>query len=140
MDLGTVILSLLTLITVILLYWQFREMQKTNLGSFLLSLHDSFFLNEDNKKIIKMVENKEKILKKNGGKLSEQELDNYLGVIELLYTYVKAGILKKDIVNHFFGYYLVKTYQNKEIRTYVENVRKDNPTVYEGIIYFNRNV
>jgi len=74
-----------------------------------------------------------KILKKNGGRWEENELDDYLGFFELLNNYSEAGSINERDVNDFFSDYILTAYNNKEIKDYISKLRKNTKytTYYE---------
>ena len=135
---ATLISTSSTLITILFFYWQLRESERANLGEFILRLHDSFFLDKTNSRIISVIEADKKILKENGGQHTEEELDNFLGAIELLSVYAENKILKKKLLRRIFGHYIEKTNLNKEIQNYIEKINiKENDQFYKGLSYLN---
>ena len=138
-DLITFLGVLIALVTLIVIYKQLREMQKASLGDFLLRLQDEFFWRKSNANILICIEKNKKILEKNKGKISETDLDNYLGYIELISFYVKQKILNEKIVNHLFGYYIMRTYSNKEVSAHVESCRKlAGADLYSGLEFLGK--
>lgn len=130
----TLIGVIISLVSIILLYKQLREMQNASLGEFMLRLHDEFFWKHSNAEIVKCIESNKKIFKANGGRFSELDVDNYLGAIELLSMYLQQHILKENIIKHFFGYYIIKTYENLEIKAYIKKCKLiAGPHIYSNI-------
>lgn len=125
---STLISSLATFATVIILIWQTRISRKTAHAEFTLRLHDMFFINNNNSKIIRCIEEKNSVLDRNRGKFSKSDLDDYLGIIELLAIYVNNGVLDKKTVEEMFGYYICLTWKNVEIQEYIADVRKNSKT------------
>ncbi|OLC34078.1 MAG: hypothetical protein AUH84_05775 [Thaumarchaeota archaeon 13_1_40CM_4_38_7] len=88
-------------------------------------MHNDFFFNSRNEKIVRLIDSSQPILKINGGQFVELDLDDFLGIIELLWIYINDGVLTKKTVKDMFGYFIVKTWQTGEIQSYVRQVRLD---------------
>jgi len=126
MDLVIIIIlasSLATVITVIVLTYQVYLNRKTVLADFTFKLHEAFFFKPINQQIIRAIEREKKIFKENGGKFSREDIDDFLGYFELMSIYWKLGILKLELINDMFGYYIRNTYENEEIQAYLEEVQ-----------------
>lgn len=84
------------------------------------------------------------LLYKNGGKFSDEQLDNYLIEYELLAQAYDQKLITKDMISVAFSYDIERAYQNKEVMTFINETRKDNNdnSIYEGFIslaeLFNR--
>ena len=122
---STLLAAIGTLITALLIYWQIRTSAQSTLGDLILRFHSDFFFRRRNSKIIRAIEDHRPVLKENGGKFDDEDLDDFLGIIELLDLYIKKGLLEKQMVDDMFGYYIVIAYENKEVRDYIDLIRKD---------------
>lgn len=128
---STLISSLATLITVLILVWQTIITRRSAHAEFTLRLHDMFFINNINSKIIRCLENSDSILKWNDGEFSKSDLDDFLGVIELIAIYINNGVLDKKTVEEMFGFYICLAWRNNEIKDYIKDVRKtSNSDIY----------
>ena len=124
-DLVIFFTAVATLATVLVLVWQTNNAKKTTRAEFTLRLHNDFFFNSRNEKIVRLIDSSQPILKINGGQFVELDLDDFLGIIELLWIYINDGVLTKKTVKDMFGYFIVKTWQTGEIQSYVRQVRLD---------------
>lgn len=62
-------------------------------------------------------------------------MDDYLGFIELMDLFLNKGLITKEMVEYMFGYYIVESWENKEIQDYVRNVRENlhSEDYYSGL-------
>ena len=127
--------AIAALATIIILIWQTRSSEKASNADFLLRLHNDFFFNDRNASIIRDIDNDNRILQINGGRFTAADLDDYLGIIELISLFIDKGSLTKDTVDSMFGYYIVKTWNNQEIQNYINNLRQheNNNEYYSGV-------
>jgi hypothetical protein len=88
--------------------------------------------NGKNAKIIETIENNGPILKNNGGQFSGPDVDGYLSTYELLSNAWDFGLINDTMLYNAFNYDLVRTYQNKEIQSYLVEIRKENPLFFAG--------
>jgi len=58
------------------------------------------------------------IFKSNGGSFTDYEVDDYLSLLYDLYAYGEESLVKYDIIDDQFHYYVCIAYQNQEIRDY----------------------
>lgn len=140
-SLATLITAVATLITVVVLVWQTIVSKKTAHGDFTLRLNDDFFYEPNNKKIIRLINGNETILALNGGEIVDADLDDYLGIFELLQIYLKDGTITKKTTYAMFGFYIKKTWEYEEIRNYIDDVRtaESDDTYFDGLEYlYNR--
>lgn len=68
----------------------------------------------------------------NGGQYATTSIDLYLGDYELLNNVFQAGLISNDMLYNGFSYDIVKTYQNPEIRNYLADIQKGDPTLFSG--------
>ena len=90
---------------------------------FIFNFSRTFFDNPKYRDISIAIEesylyNKGQIFKENGGSFSDYDIDDYLSLLYDLYAYGEESLIKYDIIDDQFHYYVCVTYQNKEIRDY----------------------
>lgn len=119
-------------------------------GDIAVRLHDEFFFKEKNKEIIRAIERGTLGLKP--GKYlteetapsncepqkifwcEEEDLDDYLGVIELLHTFWKRKVLDLEYIDELFGHYICSSRENSVVNRYVELLKEkeDYQDYYSG--------
>lgn len=107
---------------------QLNNIQKANYG--LTSLEVSRDLYSDktykqNPKIIELLHQGKPILKENGGPITDEELNNFLGLLEWMYSANEVGILNINIVNEMFSTDILVASENKEIRDFIKQARSN---------------
>lgn len=105
-----------------------RDMQSAQL---MLEFNTSLD-NGNNAKIIEAIEKNEPLLQDNGGLFSSPDIDRYLSTYELLSNAWVFGLINDTMLYNAFNYDLTKTYKNKEIRSYLAEIRKENPLFFAG--------
>ncbi|PIQ86557.1 MAG: hypothetical protein COV74_04050 [Candidatus Omnitrophica bacterium CG11_big_fil_rev_8_21_14_0_20_45_26] len=65
------------------------------------------------------------ILEDNGGRFSDYEIDDYLGLLYDIYAYGEESLAKDKVIANQFQYYVCITYLNKEIRNYRNRLIKE---------------
>lgn len=77
-------------------------------------------------KIIKAIEDNDgsfPIRKKSGGKFSEGELDDILGLYDTIGMLRQDNLIRKEMALNEFGYDVEKTYCNNDIQKYINEAR-----------------
>jgi hypothetical protein len=117
----------------VIAYIQLKALREQANADFLLKFNRDFFDNEINKEIIPAIEENKKLLEKTGGEFTEYQLDDCLGYYELMSQYEKKGIVDFELIDEMFGHYIFLAYQNKEIKEYIEELRKNtkDPRYYK---------
>ena len=65
-----------------------------------------------------------------------QEVDDFLlGQLEILGRYVRDGLISYDIAYSTFGYYVKKTYENEEIKKYLDDADNKDTYIYIHDLY-----
>jgi hypothetical protein len=84
--------------------------------------------------IRKAIESKKPILEAHKGKFSEQELEDFIGYLDMIEGFVERKIVDCDLVEDNFGAYAEEAYSNKEIRQYITDLRRElnNEKQYDG--------
>ncbi len=121
--------SLTALATVILfcVAWkQLEKISKQTRADFLFRFDREFFGNKKNQKIIRSIEEKEKLLKQNGGKFDEYDLDDYLGYFNMMKKFVDEKLINFKFIDDSFGHYIVRAWENEEIKIYIRGLRVES--------------
>jgi hypothetical protein len=126
-------LFIATVALAIIAYSQLNALREQANADFLLKFNRDFFDNETNKKIIPAIEENENLLEKTGGEFTEYQIDDYLGYYELMSWYEKKGIIDFELIDETFGHYISLAWQNKEIKEYIQELRKEtkDPRYYK---------
>jgi hypothetical protein len=85
-----------------------------------------------NSPLLDAIENGDKVLKEDGGKFSDVDLDQLLGVYELIADTNRDGLISDRMVYDAFSYDLSQVYANAEVQKYVTKCAKEDPTIYDG--------
>lgn len=119
-------------------YFELKSIQQTTSGNLALEIYkdvrsDRVFNN--NPKIIEAITRGKNILKANGGDFEEEDLDNYLGFFDWISVANDMGIVSDDMVYNFHGDLILNTYNNSEIRSYMDDIRKEDNKYYSGFLW-----
>lgn len=111
-----------------------QETKRANQGNVILSLNRDFFFNDRLYKVRAAIENNKPILRENQGTLTDQDLDDYLGMFEMMDGLRARQILDEQLLNENFCTFIQEAYQNKEVMQYVARVQKDlkSSDIYSG--------
>jgi hypothetical protein len=66
-----------------------------------------------------------KLLTKNGGRWSEEKVYGCLNFFEDLDDYIESGALNERDVYGCYGYYIIQSYNNAEIKELIKNFRAE---------------
>lgn len=105
---------------------QIGDSRKVNSGQIALDITRDIYSDEryqKNPQIIKLIQRNQPILISNGGSIEEEDIDNLLGEWDLVARFNQLGILPDDLVYQQFSFDIVKAYQNKEIKDYINRIR-----------------
>jgi hypothetical protein len=94
-------------------------------GALLFQMTQTFFYTEPHKKIIRRLEEREKlrVRTKGGVPISDEDLDDHIGFLDTLGTYVKTNVLDCKLVEPVFGHYVESAFESKEIQQYLNEVK-----------------
>jgi hypothetical protein len=111
-----------------------EEARKSSWGTIILEANRDLFFNDRMYRVRKAIDDKKPILSAKGGKCSEQDVEDYIGYFEMLYGMITSRIIDATIVSDNFGGYVEQAYINKEIRDYIDDLRRElnSEELYEG--------
>jgi hypothetical protein len=104
-----------------------QESKRASWGTIILTANRDFFFNDRMYKVRKVIESKKPIFREKGGTLTEQDIDDYIGFFDMLYGFTEQKILDFKIMDNNFGIFVDEAYDNKEIRRYISDLRKEYP-------------
>ncbi len=79
------------------------------------------------------IESGKPILKAHGGKFSEDDLEGYLGILDILSDLYEKGVIDKDMFYNDYSYPVEKLYDNAEVQSYLKDIRKEEADYYVGV-------
>jgi hypothetical protein len=86
-----------------------------------------------NRQIYNTIKKNKPLLTENNGKFSTEDLDFYLDDITNIVEAEDRKLIKLEDIYNWFEDYFINTHNNKEIRKYLSDIRKDSPDSYEGL-------
>jgi hypothetical protein len=119
------------LVGVIFATIQIRDLRNNESAQLMLEFNKSLS-EEINSNLITAIENNDPILKINGGQFTTTDIDHYLTIYELLNNVSEVGLINDEMLYNAFAYDIIKTFQNKEIKDYLFNIRKENKNFFIG--------
>lgn len=119
------------LVGVIFAMIQIRDLRNNESAQLMLEFNKSLS-EEINSNLITAIENNDPILKINGGQFTTTDIDHYLTIYELLNNVSEVGLINDEMLYNAFAYDIIKTFQNKEIKDYLFNIRKENKNFFIG--------
>ena len=123
------ILSVVLILGITLIYTELHKQNMIEKSKFVYTIIKDFENNSIDTAIANDINSAKILLKENGGKWSDYDLDQYLGFYELMYDYMDANSLNERDVYDNFSNDIDAAYKNKEIKTYITDLRtqtKDN--------------
>ena len=105
-----------------------RDMQSADL---MLRFNDALST-EKNSKISYTIEENKPLFTENGGEFSTIDIDNYLGMFELISTVYQARLITNDMLYDAFSSFTTRAYDNPEIKSYLAKIRRENNTYFLG--------
>lgn len=90
---------------------------------------------DSNRGIFNAIDQNQPILEGNGGNYTSEQLNDYLGVFNELNDFYEAEVLTDMMIYNNFYDYLIKTYNNEEIKQYIKDIRTIDKTYFLGFDY-----
>ena len=118
-------------IAVIFATVQIRDIRNMQSAQLMLDFNNQLSTDK-NLRLIVAIEEDEPIFKKTGGEFTTADIDQYLGIYELLNNVSEIGLISDDMLYNAFSYDIIKTYQNKEIQDYLSEIRQEDSYFFLG--------
>ena len=111
--------------------------RKSAQGALLFQMTQTFFYTEPHKKIIRRLEENLPLGKRSkaGPAVSDEDVDDHLGFLDTLGTYVRTKIIDCELAEPLFGHYIESAYESKEIRQYIDTVKKSGAADFDDLTY-----
>src|SRR5262245_46285561 len=111
-----------------------REARNASQGTLMMQLNTAFFREEKMYGIRKAIESKKPILQVHKGKFTEQELEDFIGLLDMTQQLVDRKILDCGLVEDNFAGYADEAIRNREITDYIAELRRDmnDKDLYDG--------
>jgi ABC-type antimicrobial peptide transport system permease subunit len=97
--------------------------QEVNLAN---NLAEKFDENKTFSQIRMAIEHQKALYKPWGGRFDNDDINMYLNFFEDIGFYNKYGVLDIEIIDQYYGSYIIETYENKEIKKYINDLRKNS--------------
>jgi hypothetical protein len=112
---------------------KFREsvdiQRKTSQGAILLTMNNQFFYTEPHKRIIRCLE-EGKSLRTKAANVTDEDLDDHIGMLDTIGTFVRAGIVDKKLVYELFSHYIESTYEAPEVADYIKQLHVRDSSLF----------
>ena len=116
---------LATLILAYVGYYQVNKVRAQSNADFVARLNREFFYeNEANRSIIRAIKEHQPILRENGGSFTEYDIEGCIRYFEMIEQFISVGVVSFELVDEMFGGYIMRCWENQEIRGYVLFERK----------------
>lgn len=111
---------------------QLIDLNKTTSAELLIKFKNDFFTSE-NRKIFRLICD-ERLMFDSGifrnndyvdGKIDPYEIDDFLGHYEDLGVLVRQGLIKLPMAYELFGYYIITSWENNDIKKYIKQQREE---------------
>jgi hypothetical protein len=111
-----------------------QEARRASQGILVAQLNKDFFFNERMYRVRKAIEEKKPILKAHKGESTDQDIEDYIGFLEMVHEFVERKILDCELADDNFGGYVEEASTDKEIRDYIVELRREmnNDELYSG--------
>ncbi len=111
-----------------------EETKRADQGNLILSLNRDFFFNDRLYSVRKAIEDNVPILIENHGKLTDQDLDDYIGIFETMDGLRARKIVDSSLLDENFCVFISEAYNNVEVKSYITQVRNDanQQDIYSG--------
>lgn len=96
-------------------------------------MNRDFFYKDPHKKIISRLE--ENIPLRGPEAILDTELDDHIGFLDTLGTFVREEILDGNLVWAVFSHYVESAYESPEIAEYVKQVQEGDATIFGDFVW-----
>jgi hypothetical protein len=113
---------------VLLVIIQIKDLRNANYGLTSLELMRDLYSNktyQSNPKIIEIIHQDKPLLECNGGPISDEEINSFLGLMEWIDSAKDVGILNEKIIYEMFSVDILAAYRNKEIQEFINQSKAD---------------
>jgi hypothetical protein len=110
---------------------QILESEKSRQTDYALRFDEKIFSGK-NLEVVTAIQGKKPILKINGGRIEDYELDLYLGVLNQLEGVREMGLISDELTYDNFCDDVSDTSKNKEVQDYLSKIRKEDSTYFAG--------
>ena len=117
-----VFMLLVTFGMLVAIFQQVSSTRKAQEVASLISLNQQIYPCPKIESIVEDMNNGKKLAIKNGGRFSDNEIENFLGYFELIGIIKAKGYLEADTIHDMFGYDIEDIFNNKEL---VEHINRD---------------
>src|ERR1700693_4420507 len=126
--------GVVTIVTLPIVIYQLFDIKKAKYdrSTQLLGIFDQEFYSGANLDVRHAIKRKGPLLKEHGGPITDEQLEDYLDVFEVLSDAYDRHLIEKDMLYTYESYYFEETYQNKEVQEYLSEARKEDPDFYQG--------
>jgi hypothetical protein len=111
---------------------EWENVQSERCFNVLLQL-DAKLKSGKSRQIYNTIKKNKPLLTENNGKFSTEDLELYLDHITNIVEAEDRKLIKLEDIYNWFEDYFIRTHNNKEIRKYLSDIRKDSPDSYEGL-------
>lgn len=94
-------------------------------GTMLLQTNRDFFYQEPHKKIIRAIERGIDVRAGASG-ITDADLDDHIGFLDTIGTFVRANILDERLVWDVFSHYIESAHENDKIAEYMQYARRED--------------
>src|SRR6267154_2688519 len=110
------------------------EMSRTEVAraADLLLRFDERLSKEPYPKLAAAIDSRKLLLKENGGKFSDNDLEGYLNILESMNDLYQKHLIPEDLFYSGYSYEIEKAYDNSEIQNYLKKIRKEDSGLYSG--------
>lgn len=135
---STLIVTLLIFAANAFYVYKFKEsvdiQRKTSQGTLLVTINNQFFYSEPHKKIIRCLEEGKNVRTKSKG-ISDEDLDDHIGMLDTIGTFVRAGILDESLVYELFSHYIETTYESPDISEYLKQCQRQDSELFSDFVW-----
>jgi len=124
-----VFMLLVTFGMLVAIFQQVNAARKAQEVASLIALNQQIYPCPKIESIVEDMNNGKKLKIQNGGRFTDNEIENFLGYFELIGIIKAKGYLEEDTIHDMFGYDIEDIFKNKELVAHINRdvVRNDWP-------------